>query len=104
MKETEVITKRLELRKRYRTETGKSRTDPMTYEYTSEYVTWLEMQLVKNLHIPNVSNRTWIVTIECGEKTIDWKVVAPNKLAAKATAALNCKEKYSILRCFEYGC
>lgn len=55
--------------------------------------------------LPLVSNRTWIVTIECGEDTADWKITAPNELAAKMTASSNYSGKqHKILRCKEYGC
>ena len=64
------------------------------------------MELVKNnAALPNVSNRTWIVTIECGDNITDWKIAAPNKLAAKITAGANYNGKqHNILRCVEYGC
>ena len=62
-------------------------------------------ELVKNLDISLVSNRTFIVTIECGENTSDWKITALNKLAAKMTASSNYKGKqHKILRCIEYDC
>ena len=55
--------------------------------------------------LPLVSNRTFIVTIECGEDTTDWKTTAPNELAAKMTASANYNQKrFNILRCVEYGC
>jgi hypothetical protein len=59
----------------------------------------------KKLNIPHICNRSWIVTIECGDTTVDWKITAPNELAAKITASLNYsgKQQHKILRCFEYG-
>lgn len=58
-----------------------------------------------NDNIPLVNNRTFIVTIECGEDTTDWKITAPNELAAKITASANYNRKrFNILRCVEYGC
>jgi hypothetical protein len=58
-----------------------------------------------NDNIPLVNNRTFIVTIECGEDTTDWKITAPNELAAKITASANYNRKrFDILRCVEYGC
>lgn len=56
-----------------------------------------------NKHI--VNNRTWIITIECGEDTTDHKVTAPNELAARMVASSSYNRKrFNILRCVEYGC
>lgn len=61
--------------------------------------------LAKNCTIPIVNNRTWIVTIECEGDTTDWKITAPNELAAKMTASSNYSGRMiDILRCVEYGC
>ena len=61
--------------------------------------------VVKKLNLAIVNNRTFIVTIECCEDTTDWKITAPNELAAKMTASANYNRKrFNILRCVEYGC
>ncbi len=53
----------------------------------------------------DISNRTWVVTIECGEDTTDWNITAPNELSAKMTASINYKGKeHNILRCIGRGC
>ena len=52
-----------------------------------------------------VSNRTWVVTIECGHITEDWKIIVPNELSAKITASSNYNGKrFKILRYIDYGC